>query len=379
MHPENYIPPARDRALFTPGPLTTSWTVKAAMLRDLGSRDVEFRDTVKRIRERLVKAAQVPADEDWEAVLLQGSGTYGIEAVLGSILPPQGRVLVLVNGSYGERAVQMLERLKVDHLVQREDENVIASAEKVDAALRSDKSISHVFLVHCETSTGIVNPLQEIGALVRKHGRVFIVDAMSSFGAVPIDFAASGIDYLVSSANKCLEGVPGFTFVLCRRSQLLATEGWARTLSLDLVAQLKGFEKDGQFRFTPPTHALLAFSQALDEFDREGGVAGRAARYRRNYEVLIQGMEGMGFKAYVRPEWRGYILTTFLCPNDEKFQFGEFYRRLNRLGFVIYPGKLSKADTFRMGSIGRLFESDMRGLLGAVRGVMEEMGFNPRA
>ena len=220
----------------------------------------------------------------------------------------------------------------------------------------------------------MINPVREIGEIVKDFNRIYFVDAMSSFGGMPLNLLDCRIDYLVSSANKCLEGIPGFAFVLAQREALLATAGFARSVSLDVLAQWKGLEADGQFRFTPPTHALLAFHQALRELEAEGGVEGRAARYRTNFEVLSQGMRELGFEGYLRPEDRGYIISSFRYPRHPKFDFGVFYARLSDKGFVIYPGKVSKADCFRIGCIGHIFPENMRGLLGAIRQTLAEMG-----
>jgi 2-aminoethylphosphonate-pyruvate transaminase len=168
--------------------------------------------------------------------------------------------------------------------------------------------------------------------------------------------------------------VPGFSFVIARREALLATDGFARSLSLDLLGQLRGFEANGQFRFTPPTHVVLAFAQALKELDAEGGVGGRAARYRANHETLVAGMRGLGFRALVRPEEQSYIITSFLYPEHPRFEFAGFYRRLSDKGMIIYPGKLTQVDSFRIGNIGRLFEADIRALLAAIRETLIEMG-----
>ena len=222
-------------------------------------------------------------------------------------------------------------------------------------------------MIHCETTTGLINPIQEIGEIVKRFGKDYFVDAMSSFGAIPFNLAECGIDYMVSSANKCIEGIPGFGIILAKRDTLLKTEGYARTLSLDLLAQFLGLEKNGQFRFTPPTHALLVYHQALLELEAEGGVEGRAARYRDNYNTLISGMRAMGFKEYLKPEDQGYIITSFPYPDHPNFNFEEFYRRLNDQEYVIYPGKVSEADCFRIGSIGRIFPADVRALLAAIR------------
>jgi 2-aminoethylphosphonate-pyruvate transaminase len=355
----------KPKLLFTPGPLTTSETVKQAMLRDLGSRDTEFLQVVRKIRHRLLELGQV-AGGDYEAVLMQGSGTFAVESVISSVLPRDGKLLVLINGAYGHRMAKIARTLGIstETLVFPESRPVEPAA--VREALTRDAAITHVGLIHCETTTGILNPLAEIGGIVKERGRVFLVDAMSSFGGMPIDLAASGIDFLVSSANKCIQGVPGFGLALARRDLLMAAEGRARSLSLDLVAQWKGLEANGQFRFTPPTHVLLAFWQALEELEAEGGIEGRAARYAANHQALLAGMSALGFDAYLEPELQSNIITSFFYPAHPKFEFRQFYQRLSEQGLVIYPGKVSDADCFRIGTIGSIFPEDIRTLVAAI-------------
>jgi len=377
MHHSNPLPTSRDKLLFTPGPLTTSLSVKQAMLHDAGSWHFEFNEKVRRLRDRLLGLAGLSREQGWEVVLLQGSGTFGVEAVFATCVPPDGKVAVLANGAYGQRMTLMLQHARIDHVVLLTAEDTPNDTNALDLLLSRDPAITHVAMVHCETTTGILNPLEEAGSVVRRHGRTFIVDAMSSFGAIPLDFRAAGIDYLISSANKCLEGVPGFSFVICRREALLKCEGFARSLSLDLLGQLKGFEKNGQFRYTPPTHSILALEQALDELDLEGGVEGRAARYRSNHEMLVAGMEQLGLRPYLDPTVQSYIITSFHFPDDKRFTFDAFYRKLSDKGFIIYPGKISQADTFRIGSIGRLFASDIRALLAAIGEALAELGIVP--
>jgi len=376
MNVQTNLPAARDKLLFTPGPLTTSLSVKQAMLHDAGSWHYEFNAKVNWVRAKILEIAELSIEAGWEAILMQGSGTFGVEAVFATCVPPNGKVMVLANGAYGERIVLMLQRLKIEHVVLRTQENAPIDPEALDRALAASKSITHVCIVHCETTTGILNPVAEVGRVVKQHGRAYVVDAMSSFGAMPIDFAGAGIDFLISSANKCIEGVPGFSFVICRRNVLLACDGYARSLSLDLLDQLKGFEKNGQFRYTPPTHAILAFEQALLELDLEGGVAGRGARYRANHETLVNGMQQLGFRPYLDHAVQSHIITSFHYPENGKFTFGAFYRGLSEKGFIIYPGKISQANTFRIGSIGRIFPGDIEGLLSAVRIVLGEMGLD---
>lgn len=372
------LSPWKDKALFTPGPLTTSRTVKQAMLRDLGSRDAEFIAVIGDIRRRLLAVAGADAAA-YTAVLMQGSGTFGIESVLGSVIPQSSTLAVLVNGAYGERMKSMAAMLRIPCVALPSAEDRPNDAGRLDELLAHDASITHVAAVHCETTTGIINPIAEIGAIVRRHNRVFIVDAMSSFGAYPIELAEWGIDFLVSSANKCVEGVPGFSFVIARTAELLAARGHARSLSLNLLAQYEGLEKDGQFRFTPPVHALLAFHQALVELEEEGGVAARAARYCRNHAAARSGLAALGFEPYLRTEDQGYIITSFRYPAHAAFDFQAFYQGLSERGYVIYPGKLTHADCFRIGHIGRLDEADVRALISAAAEVLAAMGIHSLA
>ena len=373
MSKDSGIPGWKDKVLFTPGPLTTSQTVKQAMLRDLGSRDCEFIAVIKEIRDRLVKLGQGDPNE-YTAVLMQGSGTFGLEAVVSSTIPPDGKVLVIINGAYGKRLAKIASVLKIDTITLEYPENTTPNLREIEDVMKADDKIACVSVVHCETTTGIINPIEDIGGLVAKSGAKYFVDAMSSFGAIPIHLVGSHIDYLVSSANKCIEGVPGFSFVLCKLSSLKETADYARSVSFDLLDQYQGFEKNGQFRFTPPTHALVAFRQALAELELEGGIQGRAKRYRSNYEILVAGMREMGFREYLKPEDQGYIITSFLYPDDPNFSFETFYHGLNQKDYVIYPGKVSDADCFRIGNIGRIFESDIRALLAAIRETIVEMG-----
>jgi 2-aminoethylphosphonate-pyruvate transaminase len=369
----NEFPVARDALLFTPGPLTTSLSVKQPMLHDAGSWHFTFNARVQWIRDELLRVAGVSRDTGWEVILLQGSGTFGVEAVFQTCVPPQGKVVVLANGAYGERIVQMLTHARIAHTVLRTPEDTPADSAALDACLAVDPAVTHVAVVHCETTTGILNPLEAVGRVVKRHGKVFVVDAMSSFGGMPLDFERCGVDFLISSANKCIEGVPGFSFVFARRATLLACEGWARSLSLDLLGQLKGFEKNGQFRYTPPTHSLLAFEQALRELAAEGGVAARSERYRQNHQTLLTGMKRLGFAPFLPPTVQSHIITAFRPPAGGAFAFDRFYCRLSDRGFIIYPGKLTQVDTFRMGNIGRLFPADLEQLVGAVEKVMREM------
>jgi len=370
----NTLMQQREPLLFTPGPLTTSASVKQAMLVDIGSRDPRMVAVIQDIRDKLLELAGTSQAQGWECVLMQGSGTMAVESVVNTCIPSTGRLLVASNGAYGLRLAKMAEMygIPVDILSYNETEAV--NPEDVAKKVAETK-YSHVGVIHHETTAGTINPIQAIGQAVKAADPdvSLFVDSMSAFGAYAVDLEASGIDYLVSSANKNIEGIPGFAFALCRKSKFDAEGVNARSLSLDLQAQWKGLEGNGQFRFTPPCHALLGFRQALAEHEAEGGVAGRFARYSANFATLKKGMAEMGFHPYLDEDAQGVIITTFLFPDDPNFDFTRFYQELSDRGLVIYPGKLTKADCFRLGTIGRLFPHDIQGLVGAVREVLEGM------
>ena len=361
-----------DPLLLTPGPLTTSRSVKEAMLHDWGSRDANFLAINRRVLAALPRI--VGGAEDYVAVPMQGSGTFAIEAMLTTFVPPAGHVLVLVNGAYGSRARRILEIAGRRLTVHETPEDTPPDLAAVSHLLRDRPDITHVFAVHCETTSGILNPIADLAAIVSAHRCRLLVDAMSSFGALPLDAAALGLDAVAASSNKCLEGVPGLAFVVCRREALAAARGNATTLVLDLHDQWQAMERTGQFRFTPPIHVIVAFHQALEEFHAEGSVAGRGARYRENARILVEGMRALGFRTLLPDALQAPIIVTFHMPKAPGFVFQRFYDGLKERGFIIYPGKLTVADSFRIGCIGRLYPNDMRAAITAVREVLADMG-----
>ena len=362
----------RDPWLLTPGPLTTSATVKAAMLHDWGSRDRRFIAINRRVRERLVEIAG--GEGSHVCVPLQGSGTFAVEAMLGCFVPRQGKLLILVNGAYGKRMARMMGYLgRAFATVEAAEDQAIDPA-AVAAALAADPAITHVAIVQCETTSGVLNPVAEIAAAVAAAGRRLLIDAMSAFGALPLDARLVPFDAVAASSNKCFEGVPGIGFVIARREALAATEGNAHSLSLDLHDQWQAMEKNAQWRFTPPTHVLVAFDRALAEHRAEGGVAGRGQRYRANCKILVDGMRALGFETLLPTHLQAPIIVTFRMPADPRFVFERFYDRLSEQGYVIYPGKLTVADSFRIGCIGRLGEAEMKGALDAIRRTLAELG-----
>lgn len=359
--------------LLTPGPLSTSPGVRQALLRDWCTWDDDYNlGIVTPIRQRLVALASTTDPDAYTAVLMQGSGTFSVEATIGSLLPPRGRLLVLANGAYGDRLAKIAAVLRIDHIVHDSGELAPPDLDRLDATLRSDPGISHVVCVHCETTTGMLNPLTEICGVVKRHARRVLVDSMSGFGGIPLDVAALGIDALVSSANKCIQGVPGFGFVIVRRDVIAAAEGQARSLSLDLFDQWLEMEKGrGKWRFTSPTHVVRGFFQALQELEAEGGVAARHGRYSENQRRLVAGMERAGFACVLPRSLQSPIITGFRSPSAPRYEFRRFYASLKARGFVIYPGKVTGIDSFRIGSIGHVFPDDFDRLIDAVQAAID--------
>jgi 2-aminoethylphosphonate-pyruvate transaminase len=358
--------------LLTPGPITTSRAVKFAMLADWGSRDPEFIHLVQGLSTSLKTLAG--CDSSYECVFMQGSGTAGIEAALGTLSPSKRKkTLIVCNGAYGLRAVQVMERLGRHHESIKSSELSPLNPAEIARALDDDRNITHVWVVHCETTTGLVNPLSEIATVVKTRGRILMVDAMSSFGALPINLVADGIDVLVSSPNKCLESVPGFSFVFAKRELLDAAKGESPSLVLDLFEQWQTFETTGQFRFTPPTHALVALAQALRELHDEGGIEGRGQRYRATADAFNTRMKALGFSMLLSSADAAPIVQTVLSPADPKFDFKVFYEKLKEKGFAIYPGKLTRMESFRVGTIGQVDEKLIIQLISAIESVMAEM------
>jgi 2-aminoethylphosphonate-pyruvate transaminase len=359
--------------LLTPGPLSTTKRVRAALFRDWCTWDDDYNGIVQHIRARLVRLAT--GRPGYTAVLMQGSGSFGVESVVGSVIPQGGKLLVLANGAYGQRIATMARMLGIDLVVEDFGERAVPDPDRVAAMLEDDPGIGHVAMVHCETTTGMLNPVAEVGTAVAAAGRRFIVDAMSSFGGIPLTMEGLHADFLISSANKCIQGVPGFSFIIARQSELEGCRGRARSHSLDLWDQWNTMEAGhGKWRFTSPTHTVRAFDQALAELDDEGGVEARHRRYRENQAMLVQGMRGLGFQTLLDDHYQSPIITAFHSPESPHYDFGRFYQNLKSRGFVIYPGKVTGADTFRIGNIGDVHRGDIERLLLAVGGAMDWSG-----
>jgi 2-aminoethylphosphonate-pyruvate transaminase len=358
--------------LLTPGPLTTTERVKRAMLRDWGSRNADFIALNRAVLDRLVEL--IGGGDEHVAVPMQGSGSFAVEAMLGTLVPRDGKLLVMVNGAYGARMVEMARYMGRAVVAIEDPEDRPGDTRRLEETLAADPAIGHVAAVYCETTSGILNPIDEIARIAARHGRALLIDAMSAFGALPLDAARIRFEAVTASANKCLEGVPGIGFVLARKDALAAAEGNAHSLTLDLAAQHAAMVRTGQWRFTPPTHVLAAFHEALVQHEEEGGVEGRGRRYRENCRVLVDGMRRLGFQPLLEEALQAPIIVTFRMPRDPAFDFLQFYDRLAAKGFVIYPGKLTVAPSFRIGCIGALGADDMHAAMAAIEATLGELG-----
>ena len=362
----------RDRILLTPGPLTTTLRTKLAMLKDWGSWDADFNAVTAQLRSRLLDIVNGQATH--VVVPLQGSGTFSVEAAVASVVPKGGHVLVPDNGAYCKRAAKLSQMMGRKVTVMACAEDAPVSAAEVESRLNADASITHVILIHCETGTGVENPLAEVAAVCERRGVGLIVDAMSSFAALPIDASTIRFDALVAASGKCLEGVPGMGFVFVRKAIVDACSGNSQSLAMDLHDQHAYMEKTGQWRFTPPTHVVVALAEAVQQFIEEGGQAARLARYADNCKTLVEGMRELGFKPYLRPEIQAPIIVTFHAPAHPAYDFKRFYAAARQRGFILYPGKLTQVETFRVGCIGAIGRNQMREAVNAVADTLRELG-----
>ncbi len=360
-----------DKKLLTPGPLTTSKTTKEAMLRDWGSRDINFIELNKSIRKSLIEL--IDGENVFECVPMQGSGTFAVEAMIGSLTEKKSKILILINGAYGQRMKKICEYHNRPHIVYEVAEHEIHDLMEIESIIDSNKDLTHVFGVYCETTSGILNPIKAIADLINKKKLSFFIDAMSAFGALPLSVKNLSFDAVAASSNKCLEGVPGVGFVLMKKTIIENTKGNCQSLSLDLFDQWYAMEKNDQWRFTPPTHVLAAFYQALKEHNAEGGIEGRHRQYIQNCKIICKGMKEMGFKQLLPDHLQAPIIITFIQPDDPNFKFDHFYDSLSEKGFLIYPGKLTIANTFRIGCIGHLTSNDMYKALEAINETIEKL------
>ena len=356
--------------LLTPGPLTTTASVKQVMQFDHCTWDDDYKAITLDIRKKLLELAHV-SEEEYTVILMQGSGTFGVESVITSTVGENEKLLIAANGAYGERMEDIAKHAKIPYMIYNEVYYKVPDAQKISEILDENPDITHVSMVHSETTSGILNDIESVARVVKEHGKTMIVDAMSSFGGVDIPVADWGIDFMVSSANKCIQGVPGFSFIIAKKDKLMESKGKARSLSLDLYDQWETMNKDGKWRFTSPTHVVLAFAEALKEMEEEGGIPARNKRYTDNNHLLIARLAELGIKPYIDSEHQGPIITTFYYPEHHKFSFQEMYQYIKERGYAIYPGKVTEADTFRLGNIGEIYEEDIIKVTNLIREFLE--------
>ena len=347
------------------------------MLFDHCTCDDDYKRITLDIRKKLLELAQV-SEKEYTVVLMQGSGTFGVESVLTSVVGDENKLLIVANGAYGERMEEIAEHAKVPYTIYREMYNQVPDAQKIAGILDADKEITHVAMVHSETTSGILNDVETVGKVVQERGLTMIVDAMSSFGGMEIPVKEWGIDFIISSANKCIQGVPGFSFIIANKEKLIQSKGKARSLSLDLYSQWETMNKDGKWRFTSPTHVVLAFAQALKELEEEGGIPARSRRYADNNRLLISKLGELGIRPYIGGRHQGPIITTFFYPENHRFSFQEMYDYMKERGYAIYPGKVTEADTFRIGNIGEIYKEDIQKVAELIKEFLEQkdMGGN---
>ncbi len=369
-----------NKLLFTPGPLTTSVSIKREMLFDYGSRDNSFKKSIIFIRNELVKLACINSKKQdlYTSILMPGSGTYSNEAVLNSCIQKNdtnNTLLIIINGKYGNRLKDIALKLSINIKILTYSEQDAIQITDVEKIIKENDDIKYIAMVHHETSTGQINPIEQVGNISKKYNKVLIVDAMSSFGAFELDIYNFNIDFLISSSNKCLEGVPGLGFVICKISSL-QNSNHSNSISLDILEQWKNFEKNNEFRFTPPTHSVMAFAKALDELENDEGMLGRIKRYKENYNILKIGMKKLGFKCFLSDDLQGYFITSFLYLENPNFIFDDFYNKLNDKGYILYAGCLTEIETFRIGNIGQIYEKDIINLLENIKVILNEMNIN---
>lgn len=357
--------------LLTPGPLTTTDTVKREMLFDHCTWDDDYKKITKKIQSELLDLAHTDS-KNYACVLMQGSGTFGVESVLSSVIKDTDKLLIIANGAYGKRMADIAEHNKINYIMYVQDYDKIPDSTKVAEIIDQNPDITHISMVHSETTSGILNDIAAIANVAKSKNKIFIVDAMSSFGGVDIPVEQLDIDFIISSANKCIQGVPGFSFIIGKRNLIEESKGVARSLSLDLYDQYKTMEIDGKWRFTSPTHTVIAFSKALDEMKEEGGINARNKRYSDNNKLLIAKMAEMGFETYIDQSVQGPIITTFIFPNNAKFTFNDMYSYIKERGYAIYPGKVTDANTFRIGNIGEIYTEDIEKLCTIINNFLKE-------
>jgi len=361
--------------LLNPGPANTTETVKRAMTRpDICPREREFGELMSWVRDALTRV--VHAGDTYTTVLLGGSGTAGVEAAISSAVPTEGRLLVIDNGAYGARVAQIAAAYGIAHDVESFGVGGFPDLDRIAKRLQ-ERRYTQLAVIHHETSTGVLNPVEAIGELCKRANVEMIVDAMSSYAGIPIDIERMGADFLVASSNKCIQGMAGLSFVICRRERLDRMQPIVgRSFYLGLSGHHRFFERDRQMQFTPPVQVVYALEQALKEYFAEGG-ENRHRRYVTNWEILDGGMTALGFRKLLPEAILSRILTCYIEPDHPRYAFDAMHDSLYQKGFTIYPGKGAARATFRLANMGNVCADDMRAFLQAMSETIVELGITP--
>jgi 2-aminoethylphosphonate-pyruvate transaminase len=354
------------KILLNPGPVTTADAIKAALLvPDICPREQDFGAVIAAVRRKLLMVADADPNSH-SAVLIGGPGTAAMESAIGSLVPANGRLMIIDNGAYGQRAAEIAAALAIPFDVWHLPWTERPPLDQLRARLDRSGPFTHLFWVHHETTTGLLNPLRSICRLCAERGIVSIVDAMSSLGGLPLSLRNDGIDFVISSANKCLEGMPGISFVIGPTALIADSVSIGRTYALNLWRHWSAQEKTAQFPFTPPVQVLYVLDQALDHALIET-IAARAARYHACYRVMLDGMISLGFEPLLPRELHSGLLTAFRLPSWTGFSFIDFHDFLYARGITLYPGKLPGVETFRVANIGALSADDLQTFVDAAR------------
>ena len=344
--------------LLNPGPATTTDSVKQSLIvPDICPREKEFGDLTQNVLKKIARV--VNGENSHSAVILTGSGTAGVEAALSSVVSEQGKILILDNGAYGKRAETIIQSYGIPHITHKLVWGDFPDVEVIENIFKKNNDLTHFFFVHHETTTGMLNPMEELLKLCQKYEIDSIVDAMSSYAGVPIDMQLEPIDYLISSSNKCIQGMAGTSFVIANKEKLAKTENIKpRNLYLNLWGNHSYIEKTGQFQFTPPVQIVYALNQALDEFFLETQT-GRTKRYFKSYETLLVGLDKVGLELLLPISQHSKLLTAIVEPNSPNYDFMEMHDYFYENDITIYPGKGAKQNTFRIANIGEIDYRDM--------------------
>lgn len=358
--------------VLTPGPTTTTYSVKyAQIVPDICPREWEITNLIRNIRSDLVSIAE--GNDEYTAILFMGSGTAVIDSVINSVVPIGKKILIVNNGAYGERMVKIAQTYCIDFVELAFPWTETPDIDLIEKTLKNDPQISHLAMVHHETTTGLLNPLEEIAVIAQSFNIVLIVDAVSSFAGVPIDIKSRKIGYLASTSCKCLQGMAGISFVICNKNEVQKlSQSPPRSFYLDLFQQYKFLEEKNETRFTFSPQLLYSLDKAISEFKAEG-IEGRSNRYYKNWEVLTEGLQTLGFKLLLEKEKQSRLLTSIIEPNHVNYNFSDMHDLLYADGFTIYPGKINSLKTFRVANVGAINHFDIQAFLLTLEEAMEAM------